>query len=173
MLNFLKNLFGGSGRAAKVNIGTRFQLISRVGQGSMSKVWRAVDLRTSRTVALKILDYEKTKRLESRFLKMTMPKPTEGEVAITLRHPNIVQTLDFGITTDNEQFLVMEFVDGTPLSYLVDVQNDLMRQNCLKYIVQLGEALEYFHGQGWIHRDICPRNVVIDQSHNVKLIDFG
>lgn len=172
MFNFFKNLLGGS-KAAKVDIGSRFQLVNRVGQGSMSKVWRAVDLRTSKTVALKLLDIEKTLRLESRFLKMKMRKPTEGEVAYTLKHPHIVQTFDYGITTNNEQFIVMEYVDGMSLSYLVDVQNDVMKKNCLRFIVQLGEALEYFHEQNWIHRDICPRNVVVDQHLSVKLIDFG
>jgi serine/threonine protein kinase len=173
MLNFLKNLMRRSPRIQKVDIGTRFQLVNRIGQGSMSKVWRAVDLRTSKTVALKILDIEKTSRLESRFYRMKTPKPSEGEIAYALRHPHIVQTLDFGVTTNNEQFIVMEFIDGMPLSYLVDVQNGVMKKNCLRFAVELGEALEYFHKQNWIHRDICPRNVVLDQNLSVKLIDFG
>jgi eukaryotic-like serine/threonine-protein kinase len=173
MLNFLRNLLTGDQKVKKVDIGSRFQLVNRVGQGSMSKVWRAVDLRTSKTVALKILDMEKTRRLESRFLRMKTPKPTEGEIAYTLRHPNIIQTLDYGITTSNEQFVVMEYIDGMSLDYLVDVQSDAMKRNCLKLIVELGDAIEYFHKQGWIHRDICPRNVVVDHSFTPKLIDFG
>ncbi len=173
MLNFLKHLLSRKPRTAKVDIGARFQLVARVGQGSMSKVWRAVDLRTSKTVALKILDLEKTKRLESRFLKMKDRKPTEGEIAITLKHPHIVRTLEFGVTTKNEQFLVMEFIEGTSLSYLVDVQNEVMKKNRLRMIVELGEAIEYFHRQNWIHRDICPRNIVVDQNASIKLIDFG
>ena len=173
MLNFLRNLLKRKPRVQKVDIGTRFQLVNRVGQGSMSKVWRAVDLRTSKTVALKILDLEKTLRLESRFLRMKTKKPTEGEVAYTLKHPHIVKTLDYGITTTNEQFVEMEFIDGMSLSYLIDVQNELMKKNCLRFIVELGDAIEYFHRQNWIHRDICPRNVVVDTQQSVKLIDFG
>ena len=97
------------------------------------------------TVALKILDFEKTKRLESRFLQMKTRKPTEGEIAIALKHPHIVKTFEHGITKDNEQFLVMEFVEGMSLSYLVEVQNDVMKKNRLRLMIELGEAIEYFH----------------------------
>ena len=173
MLNFFKKLFTRKPKVVKVDIGSRFQLISRVGQGSMSKVWRAIDLYTSKTVALKVLDFEKTRRLEARFLKMKTKKPLEGEIAMSLKHPHIVQTFETGITTNNEQFLVMEFVDGFSLSYLVDVQNEVMKKNRLRFIIELGEAIEYFHKQNWIHRDICPRNVIVDENLSIKLIDFG
>ena len=173
MLKFLKSLLKRKPKVNKIDIDSRFQLISRVGQGSMSKVWRANDRRTEKTVALKVLDLDKTKRLESRFLNMKTRKPTEGEVAISLQHPHIVQTFEHGITTKNEQFLVMEFVEGMSLSYLIDVQNDVMKKNRLRFIVELGEAIEYFHRQNWIHRDICPRNIIIDQTLSTKLIDFG
>ena len=172
MLNFFKSLLS-SGQIEKVDIGSRFQLISRIGQGSMSKVWRAIDLRTSRTVCLKVLDYEKTKQLESRFTKMETPRPLEGEVAMRLNHPHIVKTFEFGLTKDNEQFLVMEFLEGYSLSYLVDAQNKVMKENRLRFVVELAEALEYFHRQNWIHRDICPRNIMIDEGLSLKLIDFG
>ena len=173
MLKFLKTLFKRKPKINKVDIESRFQLVSRVGQGSMSKVWRAVDRRLEKTVALKVLDFEKTKRLESRFAHMKSKKPTEGEVAIKLKHPHIVETYEYGITTKDEQFLVMEFVEGMSLSYLIDVQNDVMKKNRLRIIVELGEAIEYFHRQNWIHRDICPRNVIVDQKLSTKLIDFG
>lgn len=173
MLNFLKNLLKKKPKIDKVDIGSRFQLISRVGQGSMSKVWRAIDKRTENVVALKVLDFAKTKRLESRFLQMKARKPTEGEIAISLKHPHIVSTLEHGITTDDEQYLVMEFVEGMSLSYLVEMQNEVMKKHRLRFMIELGEAIEYFHRQNWIHRDICPRNVIIDQKLSVKLIDFG
>lgn len=173
MFDFLKKLLNPKPKVVKLDINRRFQLVSRVGQGSMSKVWRAIDGRTGKTVALKLLDIDKTKRLESRFIGIRTRKPTEGEVAVTLKHPHVVQTFEFGITTNNEQYLVMEFVEGVSLSYLVDVQNDVMKRNRLRMIVELGEAIEYFHKQNWIHRDICPRNVILDQEYAIKLIDFG
>jgi len=170
-MKFLKNLFRRKPKVQKTDITRRFDLIGRVGQGSMSKVWRARDTLSGRTVALKVLDKEKTLRLEARFADLN--KPTEGDIAVQLNHPHIVRTLEHGITTDNEQFLVMEFVEGLGLSYLVDVQNDTMRKNCLRFIIDIGSALEYLHNQNWIHRDICPRNVLVTRDEQVKLIDFG
>ena len=76
----------------------RFNLIGRVGQGSMSKVWRAEDYVSGRPCAVKLLDKEKTQRFENRF--KGLDKPTEGEIAISLRHPNIVQTFEIGHQSD-------------------------------------------------------------------------
>lgn len=173
MLDFFKKLISRGPRVTKVDVTKRFQLIGRVGQGSMSKVWRAIDGKSGRTVALKLLDIDKTKRLESRFKGIKSPKPTEGEVALSLKHPHIVQTYEAGITTNDEQYLVMEFVEGVGLGYLIDLQNEIMQRNRLRFMIELGEAIEYFHRQNWIHRDICPRNVVLDQEYSIKLIDFG
>lgn len=173
MLDFLKKLFSSTPRVKKIDIARRFQLVGRVGQGSMSKVWRAIDGYTGRMVALKVLDLDKTRRLESRFKGMKIAKPTEGEIAVRLQHPHIVQTFEFGTTTSDEQFLVMEFIEGVSLSYLIDVQNDVMKRDRLRMVIELGEAIEYFHKQNFIHRDICPRNVVLDQYYSIKLIDFG
>jgi len=172
-MNFLRKLFSGEKKkkVVKVDIPRRFDLVARVGQGSMSKVWRARDSMSGRTVALKVLDKEKTKRLEARF--PGLKKPTEGEVAITLQHPNIVRTLEHGITIEDEQFLVMEFVEGVGLSFLVEMQNQVMKTHRLRIMIEIGRALEYFHNQKWIHRDICPRNILVDSEHHAKLIDFG
>jgi serine/threonine protein kinase len=137
----------------------------------MSKVWRAVDKNIGRVVALKVLDVEKTLRYESRFADRV--KPTEGEVASQLTHPNIVHTLEHGRTTRGEQYLVMELIEGIGLAYLVDSQNDVMQAHRLRLMIELGEALEYLHKENWIHRDICPRNVLINKDYSTRLIDFG
>ena len=155
----------------KTDITKRFNLIGRVGQGSMSKVWRATDLQSGRPVALKVLDKEKTAKYESRFQGLS--KPTEGDVALSLHHPNIVKTYEFGWTLEDEMFLVMEFVEGVGLALLVDLQNEEMKRYRLRYMIQIGEALNHFHQQNWIHRDICPRNVMIADDKTAKMIDFG
>lgn len=171
LLERLKQFFQQKPKIQKIDITKRFDLIGRVGQGSMSKVWRARDTLSGKMVALKVLDKVKTEKLEARFTGRN--KPSEGEIAMQLRHPNVVKTLEFGMTTDNEPFLVMEFLEGVSLSYLVDVQNDRMKKFRLSYIIQLGQALEYFHQKNWIHRDLCPRNVMVTEDNEVKLIDFG
>lgn len=171
MAGFLKNLFDKKPRVEKIDVARRFELLARVGQGSMSKVWRARDSMTGRMLAVKVLDKAKTERFEARFVGLK--KPGEGEISISLQHRNIVKTIEHGITTGDEPYLVMEFVEGMALSYLVDVQNEQMREHCLSYVIQLGEGIDYLHRQNWIHRDLCPRNVMVDQDNVVKLIDFG
>ncbi|MCA9006912.1 MAG: serine/threonine protein kinase [Planctomycetaceae bacterium] len=170
-MNFLKRFFSKESRQPRVNIKQRFELIGRVGQGSMSKVWRARDLNTGRIVALKVLHKQKTEELEARFVGLNKPK--EGDIAVQFEHPHIVKTFEHGLTSDGEQFLVMEFIEGYSLSFLVEAQNEDMRTNCLKYMIQLGDAIQYFHNQNWIHRDICPRNIMVDNEQQLKLIDFG
>ncbi|QDT79144.1 Serine/threonine-protein kinase PknB [Gimesia maris] len=170
-MNFLKRFFSKESRQPRVNIKQRFELIGRVGQGSMSKVWRARDLNSGRTVALKVLHKQKTEELEARFVGLN--KPREGDIAVQFQHPHIVKTFEHGLTSEGEQFLVMEFIEGYSLSFLVEAQNEDMRTNCLKYMIQLGEAIQYFHNENWIHRDICPRNIMVDNEQQLKLIDFG
>ena len=167
-----KGLFGKKEpHVDKTEIKKRFQLIGRVGQGSMSRVWRATDNFTENMVAVKVLDREKTLRFESRFIGLN--KPVEGEIACALDHPNCVRTLEHGITTEDEQFLVMEFVEGVGLSMLVELQDDRMKRYRLSYMIQIGDALDYLHQQQFIHRDICPRNILVSYENKIKLIDFG
>lgn len=171
-MSFLKNLFGKKTKIKPIELARRFDLVGRVGQGSMSKVWKARDSMSGKIVAVKVLDLDKTKRFEARF-PAEWKKPSEGEIAVTLKHPHVVKTLEYGYTLEREQFLVMEFVEGPSLSFLIEVQNELMQSQRVRLVVELGRAIEYFHRENWIHRDICPRNVMLDADDRVKLIDFG
>ncbi len=170
-MSWFKQLFNKEPKAPVIDLTKRFDLLGRVGRGTMSKVWRARDTNTGKTVAVKVLDKEKTKQFEARFAGLN--KPTEGEVAVQLKHPNIVTTFEHGVTKDGEQVLVMEFIEGVGLSYLIDTQNETMQEHRVNLMVQLGDAIDYFHRSHWIHRDICPPNVLVDRSQRVKMIDFG
>ena len=172
-MDFLKRLFQRQPKIEKVDVRRRFELHGRVGQGSMSKVWRATDTIGSKPVAVKVLDKPRLARLDKRFQSLGLKRPHEGEISLSLRHPNIVKTLECGITTDDEEFLVMEYVEGVSLTYLVETQTARMKQNCLWYCIQLGEALEAVHRANYIHRDLCPRNVLVSNEDVIKLIDFG
>jgi serine/threonine protein kinase len=137
----------------------------------MSKVWRARDKSLGRMVCLKLLDREKTAKFEARFVGLN--KPREGAICTTLRHKNIVQTMEYGITTEGEPYLVMELIDGMGLNFLVETKSPQLEGNRISILSQMSDALEYLHRQGYLHRDICPRNVMVTRDGIVKLIDFG
>src|SRR4051794_35240581 len=106
-MNFLdkvKEFFRAGDGLPIVNVSQRFELLGRTGQGSMSKVWRARDRQSGKTVCLKILDKEKTAKFEARFVGLK--KPSEGAICMALRHKNVVQTFEHGMTTDKEPYIV-------------------------------------------------------------------
>jgi len=154
-----------------VDVSKRFELLGRTGQGSMSKVWRARDRNIGRVVCLKILDKEKTARFEARF--PGLKRPSEGAVMMLLRHPNIVKTFEHGLTTKGEPFIVMELIEGMGLNFLVETRSPSLKGNRINFLCQIASGLEYLHGQKYLHRDICPRNVMVTNEGTVKIIDFG
>jgi serine/threonine protein kinase len=161
----------GKSSLSPTRIKDRFVLESRLGQGSMSRVFRAYDRKLGRRVCLKILDKEKTQRFEQRFVGLN--KPSEGAICLSLRHRNVVTTYEYGISTEGEYFLVMELIEGLGLNYLIETNSPQLRGKRVAILVQVAEGLAYVHSQGFLHRDICPRNVMVTNEGVVKLIDFG
>jgi serine/threonine protein kinase len=156
------------------DIAKRFELIGRTGQGSMSKVWRARDRQLGKTICLKILDKEKTAKFEARFVNLVgVVKPTEGEICMQIRHQNIVRTFEHGLTTTNEPYLVMELIEGLGLNFLIETKAPQLQGSRINYLSQITEGLEAMHKQGYLHRDVCPRNIMINQDGVVKIIDLG
>jgi len=179
-VGFLSFLFGkskgGGGRKKplkRIDVTKRFDLTGRTGQGSMSKVFRAYDREIGRNVCLKLLDKLKTKKFEDRFTVWGLKKPSEGEICVQLRHDNIVRTYEHGVTFSGDPYLVMEWVEGYGLNYLIETKNAQLNGNRINYLGQLCDAVQYLHDSKWLHRDICPRNVMIDEAGVLKLIDFG
>ncbi len=172
LMKWLKNLFKPKPKKVpRVDMGKRFDLLGRTGQGSMSKVWRARDKDLGRIVCVKILDKEKTAKFEARF--PGLHRPSEGAICVGLRHKNIVQTYEHGLSREGEPFLVMELIDGMGLNYLVETRSAQLDGKRIDVLCQVTDALEYLHGQGFLHRDVCPRNVMVTREGVVKLIDFG
>ena len=175
LLDSLKNLFKSSGAGKKKvpvsNINKRFDMQNRLGQGSMSKVFRAYDRQSGRTVCLKILDKEKTAKFEARFVGLN--KPSEGEICMALRHKNIVQTFEFGASTQGEPFLVMELIEGLGMNFLVETKSSQLEGNRVNFLSQLADGIDFMHRQRYLHRDICPRNVMVNKDGVVKIIDLG
>ena len=101
-------------------------------------------------------------------------KPREGEIAVQFDHPYIVKTLEEGYTTDNEQYLVMEYLEGTGLNNILMIKQDMLAGGRIHYIRQCAEALAEVHAKGFIHRDYCPRNLIFTGDGDIlKLTDFG
>jgi serine/threonine-protein kinase len=156
----------------RVKVSTRFALLREAISGTMSKFYMARDLQTGKIVGLKILDIEKTAAFEARFRGLN--KPSEGEIAVQLKHPRIVETYEYGTTTDGAQYLIMEFLDGPGVNSLLVGHDPCLESNRLQLLRQAAEALAAVHAAGFIHRDICPRNFLLSKDgKDLKLIDFG
>jgi len=156
-----------------VDISKRYALLRETSSGTMSKFYKAKDLRTGRIVGLKILDREKTAAFEDRF--RGLKKPTEGEMGMMLKHPKLVETLEHGTTADGRQYIALEFIDGPNFSSLLVSRDPALCGNCLHFIRQAAEGLAAVHAAGFVHRDVSPRNYLLaDRATNaLKLIDFG
>lgn len=137
-----------------------------IGAGGMSVVYKATQVSLNRPVAIKILP----KRLAAqpafveRFAK-------ESAALAALNHPNIITIIDRGHAADT-YFFVMEYVEGATLKRLIG-ENGLSPADCVKYVGQMCSALDYAHRKGIIHRDIKPRNIMVNSEGNVKIADFG
>lgn len=165
-------MFGG-GKSGPVNVKKRFDLRGKTGQGSMSKVYQAYDRDSGRTICLKVLDKAKTAAFESKFKRRGLKKPSEGKICMSLSHSNVVTTYEIGVTSAEEPFLVMEWIEGSGLNYLIETKSPLLDGQRVNYLCQLCDAVQYLHDKKFLHRDLCPRNVMITAEGVVKLIDFG
>lgn len=171
-MQLIKNLFHKKDDGPnRVNLAARFELISQMGMGTMSKVWKANDRLKQEFVALKIIDRESLAKVNARFPGLT--RPDEGLVGMSLNHPNIVKTYEYGISTEDEPYIVMEYIDGYGLQQLIELQNETIQKRRMTWIIRMGEALQHVHEQGWIHRDFCPKNILTTMKGQLKLIDFG
>lgn len=176
MIGKLKDILGPSGSSAsrntrrRVNLQRRFTIISETARGSMSRLYRALDNETGRTVCLKVQSREKNEAALSRASRK-VERPLEGEIGLKFNHPNVVRTFDCGYSTAGEHFLVMEFIDGTSFQYIREARTARTAQR-VELLAQAAEGLAAIHAAGFIHHDINPRNYLLDREV-VKLIDFG
>jgi len=158
--------------SGKVDIAKRYEILREAVSGTMSDFYQARDRESDQIVGLKILDKRKTEQLEMRF--RGLDKPSEGEIASSFKHPRIVTTFGYGMTTKDQRFLVMEFLNGPGLNSLILGRSKLLNGKRLTLIRQAAEALQVVHESGYIHRDVCPRNFVCaPDAKSLKLIDFG
>jgi len=139
-----------------------------LGAGGFATVYRAEDTELGREVALKVLHPHLA--LNAVFVRRFR---AEARANARLRHPNIVTIFDVGQSDDGRTFLVMQLVEGTPLSQIVHPRAPLSLDRTLTIVSQLASALDYIHRSGLAHRDLKPSNVMITGDDFVTLMDFG
>ena len=145
----------------------RYELTHLVARGGMAQVYRAMDRQLDRPVALKVLFPELSvdKTFVERFRR-------EAQAAANLSHPNIVPVFDWG-EDDGTYFIVMEFVDGRPLSAVLRDPHKLPPGQIAQIGASVAAALAFAHRHGVVHRDVKPGNVLITPEGEVKVTDFG
>ncbi|MEM7313819.1 MAG: serine/threonine protein kinase, partial [Planctomycetota bacterium] len=105
-------------KPSKIDVSSRFEILKEAISGTMSKFYKARDRESDQVVGLKVCDLEKTTFFENRFTGLS--KPDEGTIAMSFEdHPLIVKTLEHGITTENEKYILMEFLDGYGMNALI------------------------------------------------------
>jgi serine/threonine-protein kinase len=153
-------------------LGGRYQVGELLGYGGMAEVHRGRDLRLGRDVAIKMLrtDLARDDTFQMRFRR-------EAQNAASLNHPAIVAVYDTGEETaptgETVPFIVMEFVNGRTLKEVLAAEGRLMPRRALEIVADVCAALEFSHRHNIIHRDIKPGNVMMTQTGQVKVMDFG
>src|SRR5690349_3360161 len=144
---------------------SHYEIVQKLGAGGMGDIYKALDTRLNRSVAIKVLAPTSAAGTgRRRFLQ-------EAQAASALNHPNIITIHDIVSQNDNE-FMVMEFVAGKTLADLIPAAG-LGVQDTLRYGVQIADALQAAHAVGIIHRDLKPGNIMVTESGLVKVLDFG
>jgi serine/threonine-protein kinase len=168
----LRNLVDRFLGPPRLDVTGRFELDRQAISGTMSQVYRARDRQTGEKVALKLLDPEKTAAFRRIFAGLDLPR--EGEIGLSLRHPRVVATVQHGVTTEGREYVLMEQLDGEGLHDWIARREPLLTQHRVRLIRWAAEALAAVHAAGYVHRDICPRNFIVDRRAAwLKLIDFG
>jgi serine/threonine-protein kinase len=155
-------------------LGDRYELHQLIAAGGMGQVWRATDTALHRSVAVKVLRSEYTG--DPSFLARFR---AEAQHAASLSHPNIAAVFDYGEETAQDgtgetlAYLVMELVEGEPLSALVAREGPLDTATTLSLLRQTAFGLGEAHAAGMVHRDVKPGNILVRPDGSVKITDFG
>ncbi|XVV08764.1 protein kinase domain-containing protein [Actinoplanes sp. CA-131856] len=150
----------------------RYELTERIAAGGMGEVWRGTDRMLHRAIAVKVVlpglmaDPEFLTRFRS-----------EARMMAALRHPGIVQVYDYGenaqVGGGRMDYMVMEFIEGTPLSKQIQQAGRLSPAETMRIVAQVADALQVAHDAGIVHRDVKPANLLVRPNGALVLVDFG
>jgi eukaryotic-like serine/threonine-protein kinase len=147
----------------------RYVLTDRIASGGMGEVWRGIDQVLNRPVAVKLLaaEHAADPNFRARFR-------AEARYAASLSHPGIARVWDYGETSDlGRAYLIMELVEGEPLSAILDREHRLSPAATVDIVGQCAAALQVAHQSGIIHRDMKPGNILVTPDGTAKITDFG
>lgn len=145
----------------------RYEILSKIGAGGMSDVYKAKDHILGRMVAIKVLRQE-----FSEDINFVTKFRTEAQSAAGLEHPNIVNIYDVG-SENGMHFIVMEYVEGITLKTYVEKKGQLSFKEATSIAIQVARGIEAAHNKAITHRDIKPQNIMISTDGKVKVTDFG
>lgn len=152
-------------------LGASYLILSIIGEGGNSRVYKARHVILERPVAVKVMhaNHSTDDSNIRRFLQ-------ESRTVSSLNHPNIVSLFDFGLTEDGRPYFCMDYVEGVSLQDVIDQNGFLPGERAVPIFIQLCDALSHAHKKGIVHRDIKPSNILLtttDHGEVPKLVDFG
>ena len=150
-----------------VIISGRYEIMNRIGMGGMADVYKAMDRKLNRYVAVKVLKREF--RDDETFVRKFQ---TEAQAAAGLLHPNIVNVYDVG-EDHGLYYIVMELVEGITLKDYIEKKGSLTPKEVISIAIQVCAGMEVAHNNNIVHRDIKPQNIMISKEGKVKVTDFG
>ncbi len=145
----------------------RYKILSQIGSGGMSIVYKALDMQTNSEVAIKVLRPELAE--DEQILKRFNH---EVKAASALSHPNIVKLIDIG-NDGNVNYIVLDLVKGITLKDYINDHAPISPQKAATIVLGIAHGLKHAHSKNIIHRDIKPQNIIIDKNDAVKITDFG
>ncbi len=156
MDNFIGKLLAG-----------KYEIVELIGIGGMAYVYKATDISTHVTVAVKVLkeEFVDNQEIVRRFYN-------ESKVVQTLSHPNIVKVHDV-VSDGGSQFIVMEYMDGISLKEYIEKVSVISWKEAVHFTIQILRALQHAHDRSVIHRDIKPQNIMLMGDGSIKVMDFG
>ncbi|MBZ0280472.1 MAG: tetratricopeptide repeat protein [Anaerolineae bacterium] len=154
--------------------GKRYQTSDLLGRGGMGEVYRAVDRLTGQTVALKrvisltdVQDFDTSQ--DSITYRLALAR--EFKTLASLRHPHIINVLDYGFDEERQPYVTMELLEQADNFVQAAQERPIAEQ--VQYVIRLLQALAYLHRRGILHRDLKPSNVLVTENDGLKVLDFG